>query len=218
MIDYQISIDSENGKYIVSGPFNPGSTAVVIPQTDSNRKDFVDFFLHKADIERGIDFLRCISIDKDNMVNEGLFIAGLNNCIKCFKYSDARNKLDKNLAFSSNVGVYDLFIEFEKLRDKHYNHDENGMVQATAFLIVSNNDELVFGGPPSVVWNREALNYYIEGQKLQGVAQHIWQFICTEIDRISDLIQATYRDYSKEILLELQIPQLITASSKSERK
>ena len=92
MIDYRVSIDKERGCFVINGPFDTGTIPISIPDDDPNRKQFVDLFLHKADIERGIEFLMCISSSKDTTVNEGLFIAGLNNCMKCGKCSKARNK------------------------------------------------------------------------------------------------------------------------------
>ena len=93
MIDYRVSIDKERGCFVINGPFDIGTIPISIPDDDPNRKQFVDLFLHKADIERGIEFLMCISSSKDTTVNEGLFIAGLNNCMKCFKYSKEIDRL-----------------------------------------------------------------------------------------------------------------------------
>lgn len=218
MIDYKVSIDRERGCFIVNGPFDADAVPVGIPNDNPNRKHFVDLFLHKADIERGIDFLKCISVDKDATVNEGLFIAGLNNCMKCFKFSDSRSKLDKTVVFAGNKELLDRFVEFEKMRDKHFDHDESGMLQATAFLLVCPKGEHVFGGPPSVVWNRAIFDYYVAGQRLQEVMQYTWQFLCKEIDKTGCLIEATYRNYSRERLIALEAPKIELASSNSKRK
>lgn len=218
MVDYEVLVDNESGSFVVKGPFDQDAIPVEIPLDDVNRKQFVDLFLHKGDIERGIDFLRCISIDKNIIVNEGLFIAGLNNCMKCFKYSKSRSKLDKNIVFAGNQDLLENFIVFEKMRDQHFDHDENGMLQATAFLLASPKSEKAFGGSPSVVWNRTMLDYYNEGQRLQGVMQYIWLFLCQEIDRTGDLIENTYINYSKEDLISLKTPQIELASTSSKRK
>lgn len=77
MIDYKASIDRERGCFIVNGPFDADAVPVGIPNDNPNRKHFVDLFLHKADIERGIDFLKCISVDKDATVNEGVIYCWL---------------------------------------------------------------------------------------------------------------------------------------------
>lgn len=218
MVDYDVQIDRERECFIIKGPFNNDAVPIGIPNSDSNRKLFVDLFLHKADIERGIDFLKCISNDKNITVNEGLFIAGLNNCMKCFKYSKSRNKLDKDTVFKDNEELLTSFIEFEKMRDKHFDHDESGMLQATAFLLVCPTGENVFGGPPSVVWNRVMFDYYIAGQKLQEVMQYTWQYLCQEIDKVGCLIEATYINSSREQLLALETPKIELASSNSKRK
>ncbi len=218
MIDYKVSIDRERDCFIVNGPFDADAVPVGIPNDNPNRKLFVDLFLHKADIERGIDFLKCISIDKDITVNEGLFIAGLNNCMKCFKYSKSRSKLDKTAVFAENEELRERFVEFERMRDKHFDHDESGMLQATAFLLVYPTGERVFGGPPSVVWNRVMFDYYIAGQRLQEVMQYTWRFLCTEIDKIGCLVEDAYSSYSREDLMALETAKIELASSNSKRQ
>lgn len=218
MIDYQVLIDKENGKFIVKGPFDVDSVPIEIPEDNPNRKQFIDLFLHKADIERGIDFLKCISIDKNTTVNEGLFIAGLNNFMKCFKYSNARSKLDKNIVFLDNQEMLGHFMYFEKMRDKHFDHDESGLLQATAFLLVCQNGTQVFGGPPSVVWNRAMIDYYVSGQRLQDVMQFTLQYVCEEIDKVGKLIVTAYKDFSRESLIRLKAAHIKLASNNSERK
>lgn len=218
MIDYEVQIDRERGCFSIKGPFNNDVIPIGIPHSDSNRKLFVDLFLHKADIERGIDFLKHISNDKNITVNEGLFIAGLNNCMKCFKYSKSRNKLDKTAVFENNEELFMWFTKFEKMRDKHFDHDESGMLQATAFLLVCPTGKNVFGGPPSVVWNRVMFDYYAAGQKLLEVMQYTCQYLCQEIDKVGCLIEATYINFSREQLLALETPKIELASSNSERQ
>lgn len=175
-------------------------------------------FLHKADIERGIDFLQCISNDKNITVNEGLFIAGLNNCMKCFKYSNARNKLVKQEVFAQSEEMLKKFLEFEQMRDKHYDHDENGMLQAVSFLLINEDGGQVFSGPPSVVWNRVQLNYYLAGQNLQQIMCYILQYIEKKIDIIGNDILEYYKKFSKEELLKLSNAQIILASDTAKRK
>lgn len=218
MIDYTVSIDRDRDCFVIVGPFDADAVPIAIPQNDVNRKQFIDLFLHKADIERGIDFLKCISADKDITVNEGLFIAGLNNCMKCFKYSASREKLDKHLVFADSKELLECFLEFEKMRDKHFDHDESGMLQATAFLLICPEKEHVFGGPPSVVWNRTMLDYYAAGQRLQEVMRHTQQFLCKEIDRIGDLIESTYVSYHIKELMAFERPKIELASSNSKRQ
>lgn len=217
MIDYKVSIDRDHGRFIVNGSFDADAVPAEIPDSNPDRKPFIDLFLHKADIERGIDFLKCISMDKNSTVNEGLFIAGLNNCMKCFKYSNSRSKLDKKVVFADNEELLECFLEFEKMRDKHFDHDESGMLQATAFLLVSPKAEQVFAGPPSVVWNRAMLDYYIAGQRLQEVMQHAWRFICNEIDKIGNSLEMTYSCYSKEQLMAFKSPRIDLASGDAKR-
>ena len=194
------------------------SVPIEIPKDNPLREKFIDMFLHKADIERGIEFLQCISNDKNITVNEGLFIAGLNNCMKCFKYSNARNKLVKQEVFAQSEEMRKGFLEFEQMRDKHYDHDENGMLQAVSFLLINEDEGPLFSGPPSVVWNRVQLNYYLAGQKLQQIMFYILQYVEKEIDSIGNHIVEDYKNVSKEELLKYSDAKIILASDTAKRK
>ena len=218
MINYDVKIDKENNRFVINGPIGENSIPIEIPKDNPLRAVFIDLFLHKADIERGIDFLQCISNDKNITVNEGLFIAGLNNCMKCFKYSNARNKLVKQEVFAQSEEMLKKFLEFEQMRDKHYDHDENGMLQAVSFLLINEDGGQVFSGPPSVVWNRVQLNYYLAGQNLQQIMCYILQYIEKKIDIIGNDILEYYKKFSKEELLKLSNAQIILASDTAKRK
>lgn len=218
MINYDVKIDKENHRFVIDGPIRDNSIPIEIPKDNPFRERFIDLFLHKADIERGVDFLQCISNDKSITVNEGLFIAGLNNCMKCFKYSNARNKLVKQQVFAQSEEMLKRFLEFEQMRDKHYDHDENGMLQAVAFLLISKDEGHVFSGPPSVVWNRAQLNYYLAGQKLQEIMCYILQYIEKEIDIVGNQIAENYKYYFKGELLKWSNAQIILASDTAKRK
>lgn len=218
MINYDVTIDKENNRFVINGPIGGASVPIEIPKDNPLREKFIDLFLHKAYIERGVDFLQCISNDKNVTVNEGLFIAGLNNCMKCFKYSNARNKLVKQEVFAQSEQMLKAFIEFEQMRDKHYDHDENGMLQAVSFLLINKNEGQVFSGPPSVVWNRVQLNYYLAGQNLQQIMCYILQYIEEEIDIIGNQIEEYYEKFSKEELLKWSDAQIVLASEAAKRK
>lgn len=217
MIEYRVEHDDTNNTFIVYGPFVQGSFAVEIPDSDPNRKPLVDLFLHKADIDRGIQFLRCISDDKTDVLNEALFIAGLNQCMKCFKYSKARSSLKKHEVFKNSEELLVRFEKFEMMRDKHFDHDESGMLQVTAFLLISPNEGEYFGGPPSVVWNRERLNYYDEGRLLQEVMRHTQYYLCRQIDELSALMESAYARCPKESLAAFKTAHLALASQNAKR-
>ena len=83
---------------------------------------------------------------------------------------------------------------------------------------VSPEAEHIFGGFPSVVWNRVMLDYYVAGQRLQEIMQYTWQFICNEIDKTGSLIETTYSCYSKERLMALKSPKIELASGDAKRR
>ena len=208
MIDYKVSRDEANGCFRIEGNILPGSKAVERPADTKKRKNlqrqFISFFLNKADIEAGIDYLNCISLNNHFRTNEGLFIGALSRYFKCFQSSDARIALDED-AFKrfSPQSVAD-FERFKNWRNKHYIHDENGMIQTCAFLLIApRNHSSKFGGPPSVVWNTVPINYIQEGQLLQSLLQETWKFIAKKIDETGDMIMKELESFSHNDLLAL---------------
>ena len=216
MIDYQVGKDRKN-KYHVFGPFDENAIPLEIPSDNPYKNHFVDLFLHKADIDRGIQFLELISADNDIAINEALFIAGLNNCMKCFKRSKSRNKLDKHIVFKDSETKLEEFIKFETFRDKHYDHDENGMVQTTAFMLVSFTEVGTFYGQPSVVWNRIKLDFPSYGLRLCNIMYTVQKYLCDQIDEIGRLIMAEYKGIPSDRFLSWKRARLKPATETSPR-
>lgn len=211
MIEYQVRKDAKN-KYHVYGSFDETAIPLEIPSDNPYKKQYIDLFLHKADIDRGIQYLELISAENNTVTNEALFIAGLNNCMKCFKRSKSRCKLDKHIVFQNDDTTLAEFIKFEELRDKHYDHDENGMVQTTAFLLVSSTEAGTLWGQPSVVWNRIKLDFSLYGQRLCSIMQLINTYLRTQIDSVGSLIMSEYKNISPDTFLSWKHAQLIPAT------
>lgn len=216
MIEYQVGRDSKD-KFHVFGPFNANAVPLEIPSGNPHKKHYIDLFLHKADIDRGIQFLNFISEDNDTTVNEALFIAGLNNCMKCFKRSKSRCKLDKQTVFGSSQDQLNEFVYFEVLRDKHYDHDENGMFQTIAFLLTYPTENGFFLGNPSVVWNRIKLDFFSQGQRLKKIMDIVLSYLRKEIDDTGRLIISDYKGITADELLGWRPAKLKPATNTSPR-
>ena len=72
MVEYKVTIDNQNG-IVIQGDFVPGSIAVNIPDENKKKKQFISLFLNKKDIERGIDYLNCISLNNQSQTKACLF-------------------------------------------------------------------------------------------------------------------------------------------------
>ena len=193
MIEYKVQIDPQNN-IIIQGDFAPGSIAVNIPDTNKKKKQFVSLFLNKKDIEHGIEYLKCISNDNPHYVNEGLFIAGLSMFAKCFVATTVRTALDKEGFKIFSHSVSDLFTRSPE------------------------DDENIFGGPPSVVWNSVQIDYIQEGRQLEFLLHKIWDYIAHEIDKKGDCIANDYCNCSREELLKYGKPPVKLATTEEPGK
>lgn len=219
MIPYKVTIDKERGVFLVQGNFSPNAMPINIPSSDPDRQKFIDYFLHKADIDDAFLFLQFISADKSDMMNKALFIAGLNSAMKTFKPSNARRQSLKDEFIKQFPELADDLKHFESLRDKHYMHDDNGMIEATAFLFLNPEGSPVkFGGPPSVVWNSTHLNYYAESQRLQRFLRSVWDDIVKQIDSIGDQIAKRYAETEWDVLEKFGPPPIKLASTQDVNK
>lgn len=220
MLEYEVSLDQESGDFKIKGNFLPGSKAVKIPADTTKRKNiqrqFISFFLNKVDIEAGIDYLNCISLNNHPRANEGLFVGALSIYFKCFQTSDARVALDEAAFKRSSPQFSNEFNRFKNWRNKHYIHDENSMTQASSFLLIAPKDcSSKFGGPPSVVWNLAPVNYIREGQCLQSLMKETWKFTVQKIDETGDAIMKEMESLSHDDLLALEDAHIKLATKNS---
>ena len=209
MINYKVSQDEANRCFRIKGNILPGSKAVKMPTDTMKRQkmqhQFISFFLNKADIESGIDYLNCISLNNHFRANEGLFVGALSSYFKCFQSNGARVALDEGAFKRFSPPLSDEFDRFKSWRNKHYIHDENSMIQACCFLIIAPvGHHEKFGGPPSVVWNSAPVDYIREGQLLKNLMQETWRFVINKIDEIGDNILKEFGSTSHNELLALE--------------
>lgn len=220
MLNYEVSQDEANGCFIVRGGILPGSKPVEIPinnaKQENLKKQFISFFLHKKDVEIGINYLDCISLNNHPRANEGLFVGALSVYFKCFQNCDARIAINED-AFKRNFPqVADHFDRFKQWRNKHYLHDENGMTQTCAFLLIAPEDNPEkFGGPPSVVWNSVGVDYINEGHCLRSVMQATLNFIVGRIDSVGNEIEKEVENLTKSELLALKEAHIELATTNS---
>ena len=201
MVEYKVTIDNQNG-IVIQGDFVPGSIAVNIPDENKKKKQFISLFLNKKDIERGIDYLNCISLNNHQIANEGLFISALAMFDKCFVSSGSRTGLDKEGFKKFSPQFAALFDQYDAWRNKHFLHDENSMTEAISFLLISpEGSENVFGGPPSVVWNSVQINYIQESRRLESLLQEIWKYTVDRIDKQGNSIVEDYSGHTRKELL-----------------
>lgn len=182
----QVVWNADHSELVVCLPFKETTTIFKLPEDTPNKEIFIDLVLHQADLKMAYEYLRLISNDQNSTINESLFVAALNNCIKCFKYSKNRHKLCKENVFQNEPVLLTWFSRFECIRDKHYVHDENGMLQPIATMLVSkeaNSNISVFR--PWVVWNREGLDFMQEAIQLKKVTEHIINSIQEQLDSLA---------------------------------
>ena len=220
MIDYRISFDQINNRFVIeSEDIIEGSIAVNIPDSDKRKKQFISLFLHKADIEEGLDFLHCISMDKHIQVNQALFISALTSMMKCFQSTLVCNVLSEDRFAKAYPTESKELERFKSWRNKHFIHDENSMREAIAFLLVSpESHENPLGGFPSVIWNRTPIDFLNEGRQLEVLMQALWRFAREEIDKIGKSMFEEYKVKTREELLAYGISTITLASDSDPSK
>ena len=213
MQEYQVIYDPKNKSYAIQGDFAPGSVFVDLPDDNSRKKWFISLFLHKHDIERGIDYQRCISLNNHMFANEALFIAGLSMLAKCFSTSDSRTSLSPKSFLRFAPEQKEALDTYRNWRNKHFMHDENQMTAATAFLIIApESSESTWGGAPSVVWNTVQVNYVFHSRRLEELLQSLWSYVVQQIDECGSSIQDMYSGYSRDQLLQFGSPHIESAT------
>ncbi len=217
MYDYTVAWEKDRSGLVVVGPFRNNSKVIEIPRNDPERNKYIDLFLHKADIDIGLSYLDRISTDNELTINECLFIAALNSCMKCFKRSSSREKLDKGKVFLGSAELFELFKRYEIIRDKHYMHDENGMFQPLAVFFFSQTSSSVRFDNPSVIWNRAKLDYIDEKEKLTSVMQLIRQYLAREIHCVGSSIIRRCAKLSPSELKQLEVYDMVKASISAPR-
>lgn len=199
MIDYKVSANNITGNIMVEGPFPEGSIAVKFPDHERKQKQYCSLFVHKASVESAIDTLRCISADKPIIVNQALFVFSLTNLMKCFQSSKKFAMIDETKFSKFAPQIYPDYEQFKEWRNKYFIHEENSMIEATAFLVVApEGHKTVLGGPASVVWKRVLVDYISEGRRLEAVLQEVWKFIIQEIDTIGEVFNREYGMKSRD--------------------
>lgn len=182
----QVAWNTDRSELIICLPFKEKANIFKLPEGTPNKKIFIDLVLHQSDLKIAYEYLSLISTDQNIAINEALFVASLNHCIKCFKRSKSRDKLVKEEVFKNESKLLNWFSRFECVRDKHYVHDENGMLQPIATMLVSEKDNSnisVFR--PWVIWNRERLDFIQEAIQLKEVTEYIMAFIQKRLDLLA---------------------------------
>lgn len=179
----QVAWSSNRSELIICVPINEPTGIYKLPQDTPNKELFVSLTLHQSDIKIACEYLSLISVNQDISISEALFLAALNNCIKCFKFSKNRKKLCKEKVFQNDPELLSSFSRFECMRDKHYVHDENGMLQSIATMLISKKeDRNSFVFRPWVLWNRERLDFIQEAVHLKEIVEYIINYIQEQLN------------------------------------
>lgn len=205
-----------DGGMIIKDSFSENTIAVRIPDDNPLKNKLMDLLLYLTDEEMALNYLRCISDDKPNIVNKALFLTGLNYGIRCLKTSNARRsviKLDKEEFVLQHPEYENLLNEAEALRDKYFMHDDNGMTQTTTCLFVrpgKNGSAIVDNA--SAYYNEVCMDYYSCSYKYQGLFYDLYCYFEEQFDECSRDIVNEYDGKSFETLQSFGDPHIVLAS------
>lgn len=182
----QVAWNANRSELFICVPFKDATSIYKLSEDTPHKETFVSLVLHQSDLKMAREYLCLISDGQNVSINEALFVAALNSCIKCFKGSKSRQKLCKENVFQNEPQLLSRFSRFECIRDKHYAHDENGMLQPLATMLVSkkeNSNISVFR--PWVIWNRERLDFIHEAIRLNELVEYINNYIQQQLDSLT---------------------------------
>lgn len=131
-------------------------------------------------------------------MREGLYLAALIRCMKCFGFNKSRpHRLDGSVVLGRDVAGLACFERFKKLRNKHFAHDENSFAQCVVGAVLNDGTkpykvEKVVAIPVMVVAFTEG-----DWSNLKLVIQRALEFVSREIDRVCAEISAEleFSDY-----------------------
>ena len=182
----QVAWNTNRSELVVCVPFKEKTSIYKLPEGIPSEEAFISLVLHQSDLKIAYEYLSLITNDQIISIRETLFMSALNNCIKCFKRCKSRQNLIKKEVFQNERELFDCFSRFECIRDRHYAHDENGMLQPIAAMFLSekeNSDITVFR--PWVIWNREQLDFIQEAILLKKVVEYIISYIQEQLDSLA---------------------------------
>ena len=182
----QVAWDLNRSELVICVPFKETTNIYKLPEDTPNKEIFISLVFHQSDLKMAYEYLRLISNDQNITISEALFVAALNNCMKCFKHSKRRQKLIKEEVFRNDPKLLSCFTRFECIRDKHYVHDENGMLQPIATMLVSEKENSnIFVFRPWVIWNREPLDFIQEGVQLKKIVEYVTNYIQDQLNSLA---------------------------------
>ncbi|GKT22392.1 hypothetical protein [Acidovorax sp. SUPP3334] len=160
----------------------------------SKAKMLADLILHQSDLVRANQYLEDINVllDGPDTAREGLYVAALTRCFKCFGKNESRRayQLDASVILANEPNGMTVYEELRLERNKHVVHDENSALQAHVGAVL--ND----GTHPHKVEKVLALAVGVEllqprsWQNLKHLVLSTLTFVDKEIDRLCHEITA----------------------------
>lgn len=170
-------------------------------------KMLADLVLHQSDLVRANQYLEDINVllDGPATAREGLYVAALTLCFKCFGRSDARAdyKLDAAVILAGEPNGMTVYNELRYERNKHVVHDENSALQG--YVGAAIND----GTHPYKVEKVVTLAVGVEllqvrsWQNLKHLISSSLIFVDREVDRLCHEITAELEAKSHAELMSL---------------
>jgi hypothetical protein len=176
---------------------------------------YADHFAHRTDLLRARAFLAEIDDQGGvhlplliqpggamSVVFQALWLSALGATMKCFQFSESREKLDPATVFGADTEVRATFDLLKKLRNKHVLHHDNDWMQTVPYAVIGDA-----GSQAAVI---EVGCVVLEGTdtahvgQLRTVVDAALDWITREIDRRTEAISANLQ--GRDDLLALPPP------------
>ena len=118
---------TESGFHISGFP----DATKVIKLSGHKAQQISELASHRNDLQIALASLEGINeVAPDNsLVRQGIWRSAVEHCMKCFRDSKARSRLDPKKVFKGDSEALEVYEYFRSLRNKHIAHDENAYVQ-----------------------------------------------------------------------------------------
>ena len=197
MFDINVEFNDEERTITINGinSNNLPGKIVSIPNDNPKRKKYISLFLHRADVITARDFLNEISSENHARINESLFVSALIYLYRCFQQCEKRIELNIDDLVLVSKDTKDSFHKYRNIRNKHFAHDQNSMIETFDFLLLTSiQGEKYDRIEACVVYERHLPDFVYHAKEILSIIDQVLPSIEILIDKVAAEIIERYKE------------------------